>query len=198
MANTTFNGPVRSENGFQTITKNSTTGAITVNYDTENALMSGGAGITGGTGTVLDIGVSREGGLIKTSILIDLTGLDSVDTADDIIGTGTSAAYLGQITAAVNGTIIAGRMTCFEAPAGGDDDIDLYSATEATGVLGGAIGDLTETQLIDAGDATAGAVDILTALPAANSYLYLAAGTGDTAATYTAGILLIEFFGTPA
>jgi hypothetical protein len=29
MANTTFNGPVRSENGFQTITKNATTGAVT-------------------------------------------------------------------------------------------------------------------------------------------------------------------------
>lgn len=30
MANTTFQGPVRSENGFQTITKNATTGAVTV------------------------------------------------------------------------------------------------------------------------------------------------------------------------
>lgn len=30
MANTTFNGPVRSEGGFQSITKNATTGAVTV------------------------------------------------------------------------------------------------------------------------------------------------------------------------
>jgi hypothetical protein len=30
MANTTFNGPVRSENGFQSVTKNATTGAVTV------------------------------------------------------------------------------------------------------------------------------------------------------------------------
>jgi len=30
MANTTFNGPVRSQNGFQSITKNATTGAVTV------------------------------------------------------------------------------------------------------------------------------------------------------------------------
>lgn len=29
MANTTFNGPVRSENGFQTISVSSTTGAVT-------------------------------------------------------------------------------------------------------------------------------------------------------------------------
>ena len=31
MANTTFNGPVRSENGFQSITTSATTGAVTVN-----------------------------------------------------------------------------------------------------------------------------------------------------------------------
>lgn len=31
MANTTFNGPVRSENGFQSITINASTGAVTVN-----------------------------------------------------------------------------------------------------------------------------------------------------------------------
>ena len=30
MANTTFNGPVRSENGFQTISINGSTGAVTV------------------------------------------------------------------------------------------------------------------------------------------------------------------------
>lgn len=30
MANTTFNGPVRSENGFQTISIDATTGAVTV------------------------------------------------------------------------------------------------------------------------------------------------------------------------
>ena len=31
MANTTFSGPVRSENGFKDITKNATTGAVTEN-----------------------------------------------------------------------------------------------------------------------------------------------------------------------
>ena len=30
MANTTFNGPVRSQNGFQSVTVNGTTGAVTV------------------------------------------------------------------------------------------------------------------------------------------------------------------------
>lgn len=34
MSNSTFSGPVRSENGFQNIVKNATTGAITVPYST--------------------------------------------------------------------------------------------------------------------------------------------------------------------
>ena len=37
MANSTFNGPVRSENGFEQITKNSTTGAITTNLDVDTS-----------------------------------------------------------------------------------------------------------------------------------------------------------------
>ena len=43
MANTTFNGPVRSENGFKEITKNATTGAVTENisitYDGTNSVV---------------------------------------------------------------------------------------------------------------------------------------------------------------
>ena len=37
MANTTFSGPVRSEGGFEQITKSSTTGAITTNLDISSA-----------------------------------------------------------------------------------------------------------------------------------------------------------------
>jgi len=37
MANTTFNGPVRSENGFEQITKNGTTGAVTTTLDIDTS-----------------------------------------------------------------------------------------------------------------------------------------------------------------
>ena len=37
MANTTINGPVRSEGGFEQITKSSTTGAITTNLDVDTS-----------------------------------------------------------------------------------------------------------------------------------------------------------------
>jgi len=37
MANTTFNGPVRSENGFQVISKNSSTGAVSTSFTIDAA-----------------------------------------------------------------------------------------------------------------------------------------------------------------
>lgn len=155
-----------------------------------------GAGISGGTGTVIKSSVSRVGDIFKTSILIDLTGLSSSTTDLDIIGQGLSAAYLGQITAAKNGTILTGRVTCLEAPVGGVTDIDLYSATEATGVFDGGIAALTETALLTSGAAWTIMRELaLTALPAADQYLYLTCGTLGTAAAYTAGKFLIELEG---
>ena len=47
MANTTFSGPVRSENGFQTISVSSTTGAVTVTSSVGNALVGGVQALSG-------------------------------------------------------------------------------------------------------------------------------------------------------
>ena len=88
----------------------------------------------------------------------------------------------------------AGSMECFEAPSGGDPDINVHSATESTGVEDGAIADLTETLLVNAGDAALGTKVYFTALPAADEFLYLTLGA-TTDADYTAGKLLIELIG---
>ena len=155
-----------------------------------------GAGFTGGTGTVYESSVLLAGGIYHTRILVDLTGLASSTTDLDIIGVGASAAHLGQITTGRNGTILSGRVTCFETPAGGADDIDLYMATEATGVFDAGIATLTETALLTKGAAwAAGDVTLLSAVPTTGKYLYLTGGEAGTAATYTAGQFLIELFG---
>ena len=205
MANTTFSGPVRSEGGFTTISKNATTGAITTqssinssgiaSFDANKLATEAGTGITGGTGTIYRSSVMRSGGIITTRILIDLTGLRSTASGDIIGVNGTSnVCHIGQITAAQNGTILTGSMECFEAPSGGDPDINVHSATESTGVEDGAISDLTETLLVNAGDATLGSKVYFTAFPAADSFLYLTTGDA-TDADYTAGKLFIELMG---
>ncbi len=154
-----------------------------------------GTGITTGSGTVYRSSVQRMGGIITTRILIDLTGLRSTGSGDIIGVNGTAlVCHIGQITAAKNGTILTGSMECFEAPAGGDPDINIHSATEGTGVEDGAIADLTETLLVNAGDATTGSKVYFTGVPAADEFLYLTTGAA-TDADYTAGKLFIEMMG---
>jgi hypothetical protein len=158
--------------------------------------LTAGTGITTGTGTVYRSAISRHGTIIKTSILIDLTGLRSTG-ADDIIGVDGTAldCHLGQITAAKSGTILTGKITCLEVPAGGDPDINVYANVESTGSESDDPSGLTGTGiLVNTGDHTLGSVNIFTALPAANEYLYLVAGAA-TDADYTAGKLLIELEG---
>lgn len=67
MANSTFSGPVRSENGFKSITKNATTGAITENSTYgDNASVGGTLSVTGnstlsGSANVIIIPTSDPG-----------------------------------------------------------------------------------------------------------------------------------------
>lgn len=164
-----------------------------------NKLDDSAVTLTKGTGFALATahksGVFKNGDLIVTRILLDIEALNEGGTAGDIIGdNGQANAHFGQITAALNGTIIAGTMTCLELPTGGTVDIDLYSAAEGTGSEDAAISGLTETQLLNSGNWTLGLSQPLTALPAANQYLYLVGqGTGNTA--YTAGKFLLELYG---
>ena len=159
--------------------------------DSENAALDVGTGITSGAICKANAGFSA--GIYKATILIDLTGLNSGGTAGDIIGVDGSSdpAYIARLPAM---TVLGGRMTCLETPAGGDTDLDLYSATEGTGTEDSAISALTETQIINAGAQTVGTVTYFSADPAANAYLYLV-GQSTSNATYTAGRFLIEIFG---
>ena len=158
--------------------------------------LSAGTGITGGTDEVYHSWVEKNGNIIKTSIYIDLDSLRAT-AAGDIIGKDgtTDPCHIGQITTAANGTIFAGRCTCHEVIAGGDPDINIYSATEGTGSEDDPISGLAETLLLNAGDWTANTFKALTAFPAADEYLYLTNGA-TTNADYTTGILLIELYGT--
>ena len=164
-----------------------------------DAAMIPGTGISLGSGTVCQGRVTRVGGLIKTEIFIDVTGLTSGATIGDIIGKVTLAnCHIGKLTAAVNGTIVYGQITCLETPAGGDPDIDFYStATEATGTQDAAVSGLTGEVVFTANGNWTGAIATpiaLSALPGVG-YLYMV-DAGGTAVIYTAGQFLLELWGT--
>ena len=110
MANTTFSGPVRSENGFQSITKNTSTGAITTNA-------TYGASITGGVQEL-----SGAGAADLTNLITELTteaGAAAVTLAD-----GTTSGQMKIIYMVVDGggtatvtpaTFASGTQIAFDA-----------------------------------------------------------------------------------
>ncbi len=158
-------------------------------------VMTKGAGVS--AAETYASGVFLNGTLKVTRIIVDLTGLVGSATDLDIIGNtgGAASSHFGQITAALNGTIVGGRVTCLEVPAGGADDIDFYSATVGTGAQDVDVTTLTETVLITSGAAwTSGASKGMTTVPPANDYLYICNGEA-AGGTFTAGKFLIELFG---
>tara|TARA_B100000287_G_scaffold434616_1_gene499579 strand:+ start:159 stop:785 length:627 start_codon:yes stop_codon:yes gene_type:complete len=158
-----------------------------------------GTGISDSANTTYYSWRERFGNIVKTSIYIDLTDLASGGSANDIIGDDGGAAncHIGQYTTAVMGTMFAVRMQHLELAAGGDPDINLVSADEATLAENSAFGSATNgVTLINGGDGTATDNTKLgeTTMANANQYLYLTCGAS-TDAAYTAGKVLIEIFG---
>ena len=202
MANTTFNGPVRSENGFETVSKNATTGVITItsgnkmiNEAVANAGIEGTAGVYVTQVERFKSDTTTNVNIVKTTILLDLTGLTKSATAGDIIGKdGDGVAYFARVTTADQGVIFGIQMTCLEVPSAGNGDIDIYSATEGTGVEDTAITALTESQITNGGALVAGSMVAGGAI-SADQYLYLVNAQGAGAGTYTGGRLLIELTG---
>lgn len=154
-----------------------------------------GAGAIG-TGVAPAAYRRNENGTIITEIKVDLEGLASVATANDVIGLAAGGnAYLAQYTTANFGIVYKIEQICVETPAGGDNDVNIVANSSGTLAYDGAGG---TTYGVNAGDAVAGQVvqNLVQGLTA-NHYFYLTAGTGDTAAAYTAGQFIFRFHGHP-
>ena len=111
MANTTFNGPVRSENGFQDITKNGTTGAVTstMTLSTYEATITVADGAT--TGKESAIGIPSN--FIPMGVMIAVTGAASNSVTLNDIGTDADTdGFVDGISAAVNSTGFKGFFPC--------------------------------------------------------------------------------------
>jgi len=137
-----------------------------------------------------------ENGLIITEIKVDLKGLASKNTANDVIGLAAGGvAYIGRNVVAKNGIIFKIEMICVQLPATGDTDINVVANASAELEYDGAGG---TTYGVDGGVWTAGkVVENLVQGLTANHYFYLTAGGGATAGTYTAGQFVIRLHGHP-
>lgn len=172
------------------------TGAEINKLDDSLVVMTRGAGVD--TAESYAAGVWRIGSVVHTMIAFDMSTLVGSATDVDIIGESGGAVDCnwGRVTTALNGTIIGGKVTCLEVPAGGTADINFYSSSASTGAQDALASGLAGVAtLVDSGGAwTSGAAKGMTALPAANDYLYVANGAA-AGGTFSAGKFLIELFG---
>lgn len=185
----TFNDTAQAHLGL------TSTAAELNKLDDSVTVLTKGAGVS--AAETYAVGYLRNGTLVTTRMVVDLTGLVGSATDLDIIGNtgGAASAHWGQITVALNGTMCGGRVTCLEVPAGGTADIDFYSATVSTGAQDVDVTTLTETVLITSGGSwTSGLSKGMTTVPPANDYLYICNGAA-SGGTFSAGKFLIEFFG---
>ncbi len=134
MANTTFSGPVRSENGFIGGTKNSSTGAFTANWTINAsgayvgtqqevcAVLAGSVEATAGTN---ELSFSQPNNTVITKIELVVTSAPTVATGDIgfQVGTATGGA---QLVAAAADQILDGGTT---VPAGAHFDTTLLDTT---------------------------------------------------------------------
>jgi hypothetical protein len=145
MANTTFNGPVRSENGFQSITTNASTGAVTV-----TATLGATTSVTNLTTTNL---VFTDQNHPSTAAINATAVATAAQVATGYI-TSTSAApttitlptgtLLGAALSAVKGTV----MDLYVDNTGGASTVTIAVATNgilssAAADTAGSFGDLT-------------------------------------------------------
>ena len=163
------------------------------------AQMTVGTGISAVANAIVKHSVVTVGNIIETTIILDLTGLNSGNADGDVIGKADTAnCHYGQITAATNRTILSGYVQCLETPAGGEPDIDLYSNTVATlteDAAHNASGSSTALLAAAADWTNLLAPKGLTTVPPADGYLYLVASGGATNDTYTAGKFVIKLYG---
>ena len=121
MANTTFNGPVRSQNGFQTISIDSTTGAVTTtstigpatsvtSLTATGAITStgtGGIGYATGAGGAVTQGTSRTTGVTlnkRCGAITMFTAAGSATAASFTVTNSTVGANDGIILNQASGT----------------------------------------------------------------------------------------------
>jgi len=105
MANTTFNGPVRSENGFKVVSKDATSGAITDVVDIAS------------TGIVTNKYVKHVG--FATGVTVNTTAGDS--------------PAIGQFTQPANTIITDIKILCVTSPVIGTGDIGYEVGTSSSG-----------------------------------------------------------------
>jgi hypothetical protein len=138
MANTTFTGPVRSENGFKTIVKSATTGANTneMTFSQYTATVTIASGATAGKES--SIGIPSNFIPMGVTVAVTTAATNSV-TLNDIGTDADPDGFVDGISPAVNSTGFKGFFPCngVLGMSGGATTASTETADEVEAVVSG-------------------------------------------------------------
>jgi|21_taG_2_1085346.scaffolds.fasta_scaffold00254_27 hypothetical protein len=156
-----------------------------------------GTGVQG-TGDTYQLDIAELNGEKITTVIMDLQGLSGSAADNGIIGiSGSDSSYLLKWDTAIHGNLYKVDLGCGETLAGSVNDVDLaFSAsiqsTFATVTQSNAV-ILTSDSARDSGEFKT--TSTITGVPSTDDYIYMTNGTSGTAGIYTAGKLIIKFYG---
>ena len=141
MANTTFNGPVRSENGYKTIIKNETTGALTneMTMSTYSTSITVAATVT--SHKEASIGIPSNFIPMACAVTVTSAAANAVNLVD--VGTDADTdGFIDGISAAINSTGFKGFFPCngVLGMSGGTTTAATETADEVEVVISGTAG----------------------------------------------------------
>ena len=132
MASTTFNGPVRSEKGFQVATKNATTGAVTTRMSSAMPDLTGLSKADVATGAAVTLAAD-------TMSIVNYTGAAAAGMTLPAATAGTVVVYVqakdtaggtNTLTFDCAGTDVWATGSVIESRSGGEADVDISTAGE--------------------------------------------------------------------
>tara|TARA_B100002019_G_scaffold68997_1_gene59406 strand:+ start:122 stop:604 length:483 start_codon:yes stop_codon:yes gene_type:complete len=141
MANSTFNGPVRSENGFKTIIKDSTSGSLTNEMTMSTYSTSITVAATGTSHKESSIGIPSNFIPMGVAITVTSAAANNVNLVD--IGTDADTdGFVDGITVAINSTGFKGFFPCngVLGMSGGGTTAATETADEVELVISGTAG----------------------------------------------------------
>ncbi len=141
MANTTFTGPIRSKNGFKSITENATTGVVVSDITLSTYTADITIAASGTAFTESSIGIPSN--FIPMGVAVTVT--TATTNAVNLVDIGTDAdpdGFVDGITAALNSTGFKGFFPCngILGMSGGATTAATETADEVEIVISGAAG----------------------------------------------------------
>ena len=184
-------GSIPSQENFETL--------VDATLAPASSSLNSGEGVQG-TGDTFKLDVSEINSEKILTCIVDLRGLSSSATTDTVIGlSGSSESHLFQWDTSSFGLPYKVELACAETPAGGQKDFDVKfsGSAQATyaAITQSANRIITSNTDLDVGEHLSSANSTMLGIPSHDDFVFLTNGGSGTTGIYTAGKLIIKFYG---